>query len=54
MFDWLSMTYEAREVKVLEDGLQTPGMHTVSWDGHDQTGHKVASGVYVGPSGSRY
>jgi len=33
-------------VKTLVDGDQTPGWHTVTWDGRDDRGRSVASGVY--------
>jgi len=33
-------------VKTLVDGQQTPGWHTVTWDGRDDNGRSVASGVY--------
>jgi subtilisin-like proprotein convertase family protein len=33
-------------VKTLVDGAETPGWHTVTWDGRDDRGGSVASGVY--------
>jgi hypothetical protein len=36
-----------RLVRVLADGPATPGEHTVFWDGSDQRGRKVSSGVYI-------
>ena len=33
-------------VKTLVDGQQTPGWHTVTWNGRDDNGRSVASGVY--------
>ena len=33
-------------VRILADGRQTPGRHTIAWDGLDSGGHEVASGVY--------
>jgi len=33
-------------VRVLVDARQTPGRHTVMWDGRDAEGHEVASGAY--------
>jgi hypothetical protein len=35
-----------REVVTLVDADQTPGTYTVAWDGRDQRGSEVASGVY--------
>ncbi len=34
-------------VRTLFDGSETAGFHTVSWDGKNDTGASVASGVYV-------
>lgn len=34
-------------VRTLVDGPQGPGYHTVSWDGSDSRGRRVASGVYI-------
>jgi len=36
-----------RQVRVLIDGKQKAGRHTVQWDGHDESGKKMASGVYL-------
>ncbi len=36
-----------RQVRVLVDGKQKAGRHTVQWDGHDESGKKMASGVYL-------
>lgn len=36
-----------RRVVVLEDGLRQTGPHRVTWDGRDEDGRDVASGVYV-------
>ena len=33
-------------VRALESGIQSPGGHTVTWDGHDDAGMAVASGMY--------
>jgi hypothetical protein len=33
-------------VKTLKDANQSPGVYEVLWDGRDQSGHKVSSGVY--------
>ena len=35
-----------REVKTLVDGYQGPGIYSVVWDGTDDSGRPVASGVY--------
>jgi hypothetical protein len=35
-----------QEVKRLFDGSQSPGAHTVSWDGRDHAGRRVANGLY--------
>lgn len=39
---------QGRLVRVLVDGPQTAGYHTVPWDGRDTNGRSVASGVYIG------
>jgi len=36
-----------REVRVLVDGKQRAGRHTVQWDGNDETEKRMASGVYL-------
>ena len=36
-----------RPVRTLADGAQAAGTHTVTWDGRDDDGRAVASGVYV-------
>ena len=36
-----------RLVRVLVDARETPGPHRVSWDGVDDRGHEVGSGVYL-------
>jgi len=36
-----------REVKVLVDGIQSPGEHRISWDGRNSTGQNVGSGTYL-------
>jgi len=36
-----------QELKVLFDGEQRPGYHTVQWDGRDEAGRDVPSGVYL-------
>lgn len=35
-----------RQVRILVDEQKTSGTHTVSWDGRDDDGHPLASGVY--------
>ncbi|MFQ5499217.1 MAG: M6 family metalloprotease domain-containing protein [Candidatus Zixiibacteriota bacterium] len=35
-----------REVKVLVDEIQSPGFHSVQWDGSSGSGQQVATGVY--------
>jgi len=35
-----------RKVRVLADGWETPGMKLVTWDGRDDRGVKVSSGIY--------
>jgi hypothetical protein len=35
-----------REVVTLVNGIQNPGMHSVSWDGNNSAGHKLGSGIY--------
>ena len=35
------------KVKTLVNGFVTPGNYVLSWDGTDNTGNNVSSGVYV-------
>jgi hypothetical protein len=35
-----------QKVRVLTDGPRSAGVHTVMWDGRDETGREVSSGVY--------
>lgn len=35
-----------QEVRILVEGLQNPGTYTVQWDGRDQYGREVGSGIY--------
>ena len=37
---------QGRLVKVLADGRMGEGFHTVSWNGRDETGRQMSSGVY--------
>ena len=37
---------EGQRVRTLEDGIREPGEYAVHWNGLDNTGHSVASGVY--------
>lgn len=36
-----------RRVRVLADGMLAAGPHAMPWDGRDERGHDVASGVYL-------
>ncbi|MFQ5650041.1 MAG: FG-GAP-like repeat-containing protein [bacterium] len=36
-----------QKVRTLIDGMQSPGQHAVTWDGRDDSGKPVASGVYL-------
>ena len=36
-----------RKVRVLVDGFQPAGDHAVTWDGRNQSGSSVASGIYL-------
>jgi hypothetical protein len=33
-------------VVVLDDGVKSPGVHSVMWNGRDASGHALPSGVY--------
>jgi hypothetical protein len=35
-----------RRIKTLFDGHQSPGIHSVSWDGRDENGQVLSSGIY--------
>jgi hypothetical protein len=37
---------DGRRVAVLVDGTRGPGRHEALWEGRDDTGRPVASGVY--------
>lgn len=36
-----------RQVRVLVDERQKAGRHTVQWNGHDESGRRMASGMYL-------
>ena len=36
-----------RQVRVLVDERQSAGRHTVPWNGHDESGRRMASGMYL-------
>jgi flagellar hook assembly protein FlgD len=36
-----------RNVRVLQDGALTPGVHHCTWDGRDSEGRAVSAGVYL-------
>ena len=36
-----------QKIRTLLDGHQIPGVHRVAWDGKDETGMQVASGIYL-------
>ena len=38
---------EGKEVKKLYEGTSTPGLNTITWDGTDESGNKLPSGVYL-------
>jgi len=35
-----------QEIRTLVDRKQIPGEYDIEWDGNDQSGHRVASGLY--------
>ena len=35
-----------RTVRTLVDGARSPGLHTLTWDGLDNMGHRVPAGIY--------
>lgn len=35
-----------RMVRVIEEGLRVPGLHTASWDGRDEAGAQSGAGIY--------
>jgi FlgD Ig-like domain len=37
---------QGRTVRVLANGMSTAGVHRVTWDGGDDSGHRVPSGIY--------
>ncbi|MBN1479938.1 T9SS type A sorting domain-containing protein [candidate division KSB1 bacterium] len=36
-----------RKVRTLVNGFQSPGRHTTCWRGEDDSGHQMASGIYL-------
>lgn len=38
--------FNGRQVRALPEGVQTPGLHEIAWDGLDDRGVPLASGVY--------
>jgi hypothetical protein len=38
---------QGQRVRVLEDATVPPGAHEARWDGRDDSGHRVAAGVYL-------
>ncbi|MFC1565056.1 FlgD immunoglobulin-like domain containing protein [candidate division KSB1 bacterium] len=36
-----------QEVRTVVDGFRNAGIHTVKWDGRNNTGQRVATGVYI-------
>lgn len=38
---------QGREIDILINALQNPGIRTVTWDGLDQSGQQMSSGLYI-------
>jgi hypothetical protein len=36
-----------RKMRVLVNGVQTPGKYSVTWNGRDEFGNPVSSGIYI-------
>ena len=36
-----------REVRLLDEGRKSAGVHTIAWDGFDRLGQKVPTGLYI-------
>jgi flagellar hook assembly protein FlgD len=36
-----------QQVRLLDKGIRPAGMHCVAWDGRDEAGQPVASGIYL-------
>ena len=36
-----------RRIRILFDGNQNAGLHKIQWDGLDENGQSLSSGVYV-------
>jgi hypothetical protein len=34
-------------MRLLADGVQSAGTHTIEWDGHDETGARLTTGAYI-------
>ncbi|MFZ1947548.1 MAG: FlgD immunoglobulin-like domain containing protein, partial [bacterium] len=41
------LSVDGRHVRTLSDDYVTPGRHSITWDGCDDSGHRVAGGVYL-------
>ncbi len=41
------MNIRGQTVRLLVDDIKTAGWHTVTWDGKNESGHDVASGIYL-------
>lgn len=41
------LSADGRRVRVLHEGLLDAGTHELVWDGKDQAGHPMASGIYM-------
>ena len=40
-------TLTGQRLRPLEDGATSGGVHTATWDGRDEAGRAVGSGVYL-------
>jgi flagellar hook assembly protein FlgD len=38
---------QGRRVRTLMDAVQTPGEHTVTWNGRSDSGQRTAAGLYI-------
>jgi len=41
------LNQRGQTVRVIVDGEKPAGWHTVTWDGKNESGHEVASGIYL-------